>query len=109
MNCVDGGGLPGHQQLLFGSAFWRLGMCPDKEKQMSFDLKKLVEELESVLAQRGSSLDAPAREAVQARIDNLKRAVEEASAADDARLRVEALNALATLLSVVTNVMTLLR
>lgn len=84
-------------------------MCPDKEKKMSFDLKKLVEELESVLAQRGSSLDAPAREAVQARIDNLKRAVEEASAAEVVKLRVEALNALATLLSVVTNVMTLLR
>lgn len=84
-------------------------MCPDKENKMSFDLKKLVDELESVLAQRGSSLDAPAREAIQARIDNLKRAVEEANAADVAKLRVEALNALATLLSVVTNVMTLLR
>lgn len=76
---------------------------------MSIDLMKLVEELEIVLAQRGSSLDAPAREAIQARIDNLKRAVEGASAAEVVKLRVEALNALATLLSVVTNVMTLLR
>lgn len=28
----DGGGLPGHQQLLSGPAFWRLGMCPVMEK-----------------------------------------------------------------------------
>lgn len=76
---------------------------------MSLDLKKLVGELESVLAERGGSLDAPAREAVQVRIDNLKRAVEKANAAEAAKLRVEALNALATLLSVVTNVMTLLK
>lgn len=76
---------------------------------MSFDLKQLVEELENVLSQRGSSLDAPAREAIQARIDNLKRAVEEANAAEMWKLRIEALNALASLLSVATNVMTLLR
>lgn len=25
---IDGGGLPGLQQLLSGPAFWRLGMCP---------------------------------------------------------------------------------
>jgi hypothetical protein len=76
---------------------------------MSSDLKKLVGELEDVLAQRGGSLDAPARDAFKARIENLKRAIDEADAAEVSRLRVDALNVLAALLSVITNVMTLLR
>jgi len=76
---------------------------------MSFDLKKLVGELERVLAERGGSLDAPAREAFQARIDDLKQVVEEADAVEMRRLSVDALDLVAALLSVVTNVMTLLR
>ncbi|KVR71552.1 hypothetical protein WK24_10765 [Burkholderia vietnamiensis] len=76
---------------------------------MSTNLKKLVGELESVLAQRGSSLDAPARDAFQAQIDSLKRAIDEADAAEASRLCYDALNVLAALLSVITNVMTLLR
>ena len=76
---------------------------------MSSDLKKLVGELERVLAERGGSLDAPAREAFQARIDDLKQAVEEADAVEMRRLSADALELVATLLSVVTNVMTLLR
>jgi hypothetical protein len=76
---------------------------------MSNDLKKLVGELERVLAERGSSLDAPAREAFQARIESLTRAIDEADVAEMNRLRFEALNVLATLLGVITNVMTLLK
>ena len=76
---------------------------------MSSDLKKLVGELERVLAERGGSLDAPAWDAFQARIDGLKRAVDEADAAEMSRLTIDALNVLAALLSVITNVMTLLR
>ena len=76
---------------------------------MSYDLKRLVSELESVFAERGGLLDAPARDAFQARIDDLKRAVDDADAAEMARLRVDALNVLAALLSVITNVVTLLK
>ena len=76
---------------------------------MSNDLKKLVAELESVLDQRGSSLEAPAREALEARLISLKRAAEEANAIEMVQLRMEAINTLAALLSIVTNVMTLLR
>lgn len=76
---------------------------------MSSDLKKLVGELERVLAERGGSLDAPARDAFQAQIDGLMRAVDEADAAEMSQLRIDALNLLAVLLGVITNVMTLLR
>jgi len=76
---------------------------------MSTDLRKLVAELERVLAIRGSSLDAPAREAFQAQIDCLKRAIGEADVAEVGRLRLEALKVAATLLSIITNVMTLLK
>ena len=76
---------------------------------MSYDLKRLVSELERVFADRGGLLDAPARDAFQARIDDLKRAVDDADAAEMARLRVDALNVLAALLSVITNVVTLLK
>lgn len=76
---------------------------------MSYDLKKLVGELERVLSERGGSLDAPARNMFQAQIDGLKQAIEKEDAAEMSRLRYDALNILATLLSVVTNVMTLLR
>lgn len=76
---------------------------------MSYDLKRLVSELERVLAVRGGLLDAPARDAFQAQIDDLKRAVDDADAAEMARIRVDALNVLAALLSVITNVVTLLK
>ncbi|MBK8132068.1 MAG: hypothetical protein IPK48_04725 [Gammaproteobacteria bacterium] len=76
---------------------------------MSYDLKKLVEELERVLIERGGSLDAPARDAFQAQIDSLKRASDEADAAEISRLSIDALNVLAALLGVITNVMTLMR
>jgi len=79
------------------------------ETIMSKDLKKLVDELERVLVERGGSLDAPAREAFQVQLNSLKKAVDEADSAQMVKLRYDALNMLATLLSVITNVMTLLR
>ncbi|MGU7816987.1 hypothetical protein [Burkholderia sp. AW49-1] len=76
---------------------------------MSSNLKKLVGELELILVERGDSLDAPAREAFQVQIDNLKKEVDEAKAAEIGRLTFDVLNVLAALLGVVTNVMTLLK
>jgi|GEM_PF-2199340 len=76
---------------------------------MSSDLKKLVEELGRVLALRGSSLDAPAREAFEAQVESLTRAIDKANVAERRLLTVEALKVMADLLSVVTNVMTLLK
>ena len=76
---------------------------------MSSDLKKLVGELERVLAERGGSLDAPARGDFETQIESLKRAIDEADAAEMRRLSFDALNVAAALLSIITNVMTLLR
>lgn len=86
-----------------------MGMSPVMEKKMSSDLKKLVGELEKVLAERGSSLDAPARNLFETKIESLKKAIEHANAAEVNALRSDALNLLAALLSVITNVMTLLK
>lgn len=74
---------------------------------MRSDLKKLVEALERVLSERGGSLDAPAREAFYEQIDKLKRRVEEAGETELWEVSAAALNLLAALLSVFTNVMTL--
>lgn len=76
---------------------------------MSSDLKKLVAALEKVLHEQNGSLDAPAREAFQVKIDELKRGVDEADAAQTRQLSADALDVLASLLSVITNVMTLLK
>lgn len=76
---------------------------------MSSDLKRLVSELERVLLERGDSLDAPVRHEFEVQIGNLKREVDDAEVAEMSRLRLESLNVLATLLSLVTNVMTLLK
>lgn len=76
---------------------------------MSRDLKKLVSELEVLLSERGGSFDAPARAAFESRIESLKQAIDLADATEARRLRVDALELLAALLSVVTNVMSLWR
>jgi len=76
---------------------------------MSSDLKRLVLELACLLEERGGSLDAPAREAFKRRIEILTREIDEAEVAEAARLKVESLDLFAALLSVVTNVMTLLK
>lgn len=74
---------------------------------MSSNLKKLVEVLERVLHERDSSLDAPARDTFQEQIDKLKREVDEADTAKVQQLIAEAMSIAASLLSVVTNVITL--
>lgn len=76
---------------------------------MSSELKRLVSELEVLLAERGDSLDAPAREAFSTQIESLKRAIDEADAEASRRLMVDAVDLMAAVLSVVTNVMTLLK
>ena len=76
---------------------------------MSSDLKRLVGELGNLLATRGVLLDAPARDEFETWLDRLKKAVDEADAEAADRLRVDALDLFAALLSVLTNVMTLLK
>lgn len=76
---------------------------------MSSELKRLVSELETLLAERGVLLDAPARDAFSTQIESLKRAIDEADAAASRRLMVDAMDLTAAVLSVVTNVMTLLK
>ena len=75
---------------------------------MSSDLKKLVNDLET-LVERGDLLDAPAREELITQIESLKRAIDDADAVTLQRLIAEALSIFANLLSVITNVMTLLK
>ena len=76
---------------------------------MTSDLKRLVNELEILLIERGDLLDAPARDAFGTRIESLKRAIDEADAAAARRLKVDVLDLAASVLSVVTNVMALLK
>jgi len=76
---------------------------------MSSELKKLVCELETMLAERGDLLDAPARDAFSTQIESLKKAIDEANAATSHRLMVDVMDLTAAVLSVVTNVMTLLK
>lgn len=76
---------------------------------MSDDMKRLVAELERVLLERGGSLDAPARDDLNDRIDRLKRALDMATAAEALRMKAEVLNILAVLLSLVTNVTSLMK
>lgn len=76
---------------------------------MSSELKKLVCELETMLAERGDLLDAPAWDAFSTQIESLKKAIDEANAATSRRLMVDVMDLTAAVLSVVTNVMTLLK
>lgn len=75
----------------------------------SSDMKRLVSELELLLTERGVLLDAPARDEFRARLEGLKEAIEVADVAAARRLRVDLVDLTAALLSVVTNVMTLLK
>ena len=76
---------------------------------MFIKLKKLVQELETTLNERGGSLDASAKKQFEARIEALKEALDEEDATKLERLRVDALLLMANLLSAITNVMTLLK
>jgi hypothetical protein len=76
---------------------------------MSLKLKRLVSELETQLAQRGDLPDAPARDAFNTQIESLKRAIDEADAEATQRLRVDVMELTAAVLSVITNVIALLK
>ena len=76
---------------------------------MSNDLKKLVAVLEKVLHERGSLMDAPAREAFEVEVANLKKSVNETEILEVKRLRMESLKTVALLLSAITNVMDLFK
>ncbi|MCP3019629.1 hypothetical protein [Cupriavidus basilensis] len=72
-------------------------------------LKNLVQELDELLDQNHGQLDTEVFAAMQFKVDQLKQKIDEADAATQRHLASEALRLLAALLSVVTNVMTLLK
>ena len=75
----------------------------------SSDLKKLVIELDNWLDSRGSLLDAPARDELKARLERCAAAIEVAIEEEEsARIRAEVLRIGATLISVLTNVTSLI-
>ena len=85
-------------------------MLPGMENLMKFsDMKRLVDELDYLLAVRGGSLDAPARDEFRARLDGLNKAIDVAEAAEAHRIGNDLIDLTAALLSVVTNVITLLK
>jgi methylthioribose-1-phosphate isomerase len=71
-------------------------------------LRTLVVEMETTL-QRVSVLDAHVRDEMLAQIEDLKKAINDADAEENRQLAAKGLNLLATLLSVITNVTTLLK
>ena len=73
------------------------------------NLKNLVQELQQLLDQRHGQLNTEVSAAMQFKVDQLKQKIDEADAAQQRQLASEALRLLASLLSVVTNVMTLLK
>ena len=76
--------------------------------QMSSDLKKLVDELEFLLGSRGGSLDAPAKREFEAQLDQIRKSIESDDAKKLLQVRKDILQTMASLLSVLTNVMNLL-
>lgn len=73
------------------------------------NLKNLVQELQQLLDQHHGQLNTEVSAAMQFKVDQLKQKIDEADAAQQRQLASEALRLLASLLSVVTNVMTLLK
>jgi len=73
------------------------------------NLKNLTQELETLLDQNRGQLDTEVFASLKIKIDSLKQEVDSADAAQRRQLAAEALRLLAVLLSVVTNVMTLLK
>lgn len=83
-------------------------MCLNGEIAMR-NLKNLVHELQQLLDQHHGQLNTEVSAAMQFKVDQLKQKIDEADAAQQRQLASEALRLLASLLSVVTNVMTLLK
>lgn len=73
------------------------------------NLKNLTQELETLLDQNRGQLNTEVFASLKFKIDSLKQEVDSADAAQRRQLAAEALRLLAVLLSVVTNVMTLLK
>lgn len=71
-------------------------------------LKNLVSELEELVHQHSSQLNTEVLAKFKSKLEQLKRELEEADAENEWRVAKEAVELLANLLSVVTNVSTLL-
>lgn len=77
---------------------------------MSSDLKKLVLELEKVLNEQGGLIDAPVREMFNVKIDSISKAISEADTVEKKhRLGFDLINATAAILTIITNVMMILK
>lgn len=72
-------------------------------------LKNLVEELDELLDQHHGRLDTEVFAAMQFKVDRMKQEIDKAGAASQRQIASEALRLLAALLSIVTNVATLLK
>jgi hypothetical protein len=73
------------------------------------NLKNQIHELEELFNLHHSQLNTEVRVAMKIKLDELKKQVEQADAANKRHIASEALRFLSSLLSVVTNVMTLLK
>ncbi len=67
-------------------------------------LKDLVQEFEELMRQHHGQLNTEVSAEMQFKVDQLKQKIDEADAAEMRQLAAEALELLATLLSIVTNV-----
>lgn len=72
-------------------------------------LKNLIQELDELLDQAYGQLNTEVHVAMKLKVDQLKREIDTADAARKRQITSEALRLLASLLSVVTNVLTLLK
>ncbi|MBW0183266.1 MAG: hypothetical protein KXJ60_05315 [Hydrogenophaga sp.] len=73
------------------------------------NLKKQLQELEELLDLTHGQLNTEVRAVMKFKIGQLKKQADEADAIDQWRIASEAAQLLASLLSIVTNVMTLLK
>jgi hypothetical protein len=72
-------------------------------------LKNLIQELDELLDQTHGQLNTEVHVAMKLKVDQLIREIDTADAARKRQITSEALRLLASLLSVVTNVLTLLK
>ena len=74
-----------------------------------YNLKNLVKEFEQLLHQNHSRLDTEEFATMQLKVDQMKQEIDKADSARKRELASEALRLLASLLSILTNVTTLLK
>lgn len=70
---------------------------------------ELVAEMETFIDKHSGQIDVNVRAELQIKLDELKRKIDEAGECNGKRTSVEALNLFASLLTAVTNVMTILK